>query len=70
MLSWWFNKHLKFPPILLLRRYLKIAWKLAEDRELLDEQIENVTALPINLDDIPTKYPNPTELSLWVDAVK
>lgn len=70
MLNWWFATRQEFPPILLLRRYLKMAWNLSEAASMLDESSAAATGLPFDINEIPTKYPAPPELCLWVIPIK
>jgi hypothetical protein len=69
MLDWWFATRSEFPPLLLLRRYLKIAWTLAEAAGVLDLGITAATGLPFDIQKVPTKYPPPLEVRLWVIAI-
>lgn len=64
----WMNKKEKFPPILLLRRYLKIIAKYCEDREIMDMSLEEVKELnlPFCIKNLPTEFPPLTELKLWI----
>ena len=65
-LEWWFTKKEGFPPLLLLRRYLKTAWELARTAELLETSLDGCAALPLAFGRVPTKYPPPKELRLWI----
>lgn len=62
----WFAKRNQFPPLLLLRRYLKLAIETSRARNLLDVPLSMVPELPFVLSAIPTQFPPPAELRLWV----
>jgi len=67
-LEWWSRKQQTFPPLMLLRRYLKLALEHSGDRELLAASLDELPVLPFSTEKIPTKYPAPTELILHVPA--
>ncbi|MBR4029664.1 MAG: HNH endonuclease [Alistipes sp.] len=62
----WYNKRQCFPPLLIIRRYLKIVYLYCEANNLLEQQLEDVDSntLPFRLDLIPTEYPEPSKLRL------
>jgi len=62
----WLAGRSQFPPILLLRRYLKLAVEMTKDRNLMDTPISEAPELPFTLAAIPLRYPPPGELKLWV----
>jgi hypothetical protein len=68
MLDWYLGKGI-FPPLLLLRRYLKVVIKISIDNEVLDTKIDDAPSLPFSLTSVPHKFPKPSELSLWVVAM-
>jgi hypothetical protein len=59
----------RFPPLLLLRRYLKLAFRHCEGAGLLDTDATDVAGLPFDLDALPVTFPPPSELVLWVQVV-
>ena len=59
----------QFPPLLLLRRYLKLAIEISRDRNLMDTPIADVQELPFSLSAIPKAFPPPEQLRLWVVEV-
>ena len=59
----WMRKRGVFPPILLLRRYLKIVSRDCEEAGCMDRDL---AALPFDLGCLPTDFPQPGELVLWV----
>lgn len=62
----WLVKKNEFPPILLLRRYLKIAIEMCRERNLLDVPVAAAPELPFSLSAIPQAFPQPSQLRLWV----
>lgn len=65
----WLAQSDRFPPILLLRRYLKLAIRHCIDNGLIDLGIEDAPTLPFDLHAIPMKYPDPPELVLWITPI-
>lgn len=62
----WFARREAFPPLLLLRRYLKLAFEYFTTERLMDETIEEVPPSPFTLEHLPRKFPAPEHLVLWV----
>ena len=62
----WMGKKGIFPPLLLLRRYLKLAIDLASAAGAMDTPLGTPSPLPFALDAIPMNFPAPTGLQLWV----
>ncbi|MEZ4474375.1 MAG: HNH endonuclease [bacterium] len=62
----WLAEKGRFPPLLILRRYMKLAFRYFEDRDQLDGP--DPGDHPFELDALPMQYPSPTELILWVAA--
>lgn len=68
-LEWLATKN-EFPPLLLLRRYLKLAVEISRERNLLGTLLTEAPFLPFQLSAIPQTYPAPSRLRLWVlDAI-
>ena len=68
MLAWMQAKG-RFPPILLLRRYIKIVAQYCEDHGRLDtalDRLDDEPAMPFDVRNLPTKFPPLDELVLWV----
>lgn len=65
VLQWLSGKGL-FPPILLLRRYLKIVICYCMENSIMDTPIIDAPHMPFSLLFIPHKYPPLSELRLWV----
>lgn len=66
-LEWWAKKHIDFPPLMLVRRYLKLAIVTVGRLGLLNSPIDEATGLPFNLAAVPTVYPQPPDCRLVVD---
>lgn len=63
----WLQKKIQFPPILLLRRYLKLAIAISRARNLMATPLAAAPDdLPFSIAAIPQEFPQPTELRLWV----
>jgi len=65
-LEWWERKHGSFPPLMLLRRYLKLSIEYSRGHNLLEHDLGDLPPLPFRIDHIPTTYPGPTEAILIV----
>lgn len=63
----WFERKGEFPPLLLLRRYLKVIYRYCHDYNLLDSPLEELGNSPFAFSAIPTRFPGPAALRLWVD---
>ena len=63
-LEWLANRG-EFPPLLLLRRYLKLAIEYCESEGLLDQELEDTQVVPFALGTVPRRFPSPKELVLW-----
>ncbi len=62
----WLAERNQFPPVLLLRRYLKLAIEICRERNLMDTLIVEAPELPFRLSSIPWLYPAPSQLRLWI----
>ena len=62
----WLTERNQFPSILLLRRYLKLAIEICQERNLMDTPVSEAPELPFSLSAIPKTYPQPNQLQLWV----
>lgn len=62
----WLTQRKQFPPLLLLRRYLKLAIELCRERALMNTPLEKPPEVPFSLTAIPLSYPRPSQLTLWV----
>jgi hypothetical protein len=65
VLEWLASKG-EFPPLLLLRRYLKLTIEHCQSAELMASIVAEVPELPMSISAIPLRYPAPSELRLWV----
>ena len=62
----WLAQRNQFPPILLLRRYLKLAIDICREKNLMNTLLTEAPELPFSLSTIPQTYPQPNQLCLWV----
>ncbi len=65
----WFSQRGEFPPLLLLRRYLKLAIEYCRENDLLVMGVDSARELPFALDAIPRSFPKPSLLALWRTAL-
>ena len=67
MLKWMHSKG-AFPPVLLLRRYLKLVARYCVESDLLELDLETAARLdlPFELSLLPHHFPPLDELTLWV----
>ncbi len=65
----WLATRGQFPPLFILRRYLKLAIAMSHERNLMNIRIEEAPTLPFSLSVIPKTYPLPSQLKLWVVKV-
>src|SRR5574337_241022 len=56
----------QFPPLLLFRRYLKLAIELGREKNVMDAPLNNAPNPPFDLNAIPSSFPQPSALVLWV----
>lgn len=61
----WFNEKGQFPSLLLLRRYLKLAIELCQNKEIMDIELSKAPEIPISISEIPVSFPQPNQLKLW-----
>jgi hypothetical protein len=66
----WMNDKGQFPPLMTLRRYLKIAIIWSINNELMEFEIQAVKDLdiPFNIDLIPIRFPPPKRLCLTAES--
>lgn len=62
----WYKERGIFPPLLVLRRYLKQVYRYCLELGLMDKALQELddSALPFSLSEIPTVFPKCSELSL------
>lgn len=62
----WYGTRNDFPPLLVLRRYLKLVYQFCSESKILDMKIEMLddSGWPFKLKNIPTNYPSPKDLRL------
>ena len=62
----WYKRKEEFPPLLLVRRYLKLAIQYCEKHGIMEQTVAGVSSsIPFGFYNIPAKYPKPCTLSLW-----
>ena len=62
----WLASRRAFPPLLLLRRHLKLAIGHCREFDLLNLPADGAADLPFDLEAVPLRFPRPAELCLWV----
>jgi len=62
----WLAGRDQFPPLLLLRRFLKLATAIAAEAGAMDALLTEAPPLPFSLPAIPTRFPPPQEAKLWI----
>lgn len=62
----WLARREQFPPLLLLRRYLKLSVDFSKQNGLMVVPTKDATNLPFSLPAIPHDFPPPEKLILWV----
>lgn len=65
----WLKERGEFPPLLLLRRYLKLAIQSCRDQNLMAMSLAGAPTVPFSLGAIPRIYPQPDQLRLWVTGL-
>jgi len=65
----WLAQRNEFPPVLLLRRYLKVAIEISRKMNLMDVPLAEAPQLPFSLAAIPKVYPPPDQMRLWVTEI-
>ena len=61
----WLANHGQFPPLLLLRRYLKLAIEHCSEHGLMEQPVAEASDLPFALHALPRSFPPPSTLVLW-----
>ncbi len=62
----WLSSRDQFPPLLRLRRYLKIAIDISKEQGVMDTLLTEAPPLPFSLSAIPQTFPAPDQLRLWI----
>ncbi len=62
----WYAERNEFPPLMLLRRYLKLVYAYCVSADIMNSSIEEIddTTFPFNFTNIPISYPQPCDLKL------
>jgi hypothetical protein len=60
----WYNKRTEFPPLMVLRRYLKLLIVYCEDHGIMDTQFDmlNKIETPFQIDALPLEFPQPEKI--------
>ncbi|MCF7989355.1 MAG: HNH endonuclease [Thiohalocapsa sp.] len=66
----WMQQNKRFPSLMVLRRYLKLAidWSVENDAMNLSIESARASQLPFNVDFVPTQFPTPDALCLVAQA--
>ena len=64
--DWWPRSHSSFPPLMLIRRYLKVALVVVEQRGLAEVLPAQALGLPFVPSSIPLTYPPPVDCVMWI----
>lgn len=65
----WYNARSEFPPLLLLRRYLKVVIEVCDVLDVMDVPLKEAPTLPFSLSSIPHSFPKPDRLTLWCSSL-
>ena len=63
LFAWWFTYRQDFPPLFVVRIYLKQAIEYFTSRNLMDSPISEVQKNPFALETVPKTFPTPSSLS-------
>jgi len=68
LMQWYIDKN-EFPPLMIIRRYLKLIYNFCLNNDLLNEEIEKLINkdLPFNILLVPIKFPKPDTLVLTIN---
>jgi DNA-directed RNA polymerase subunit RPC12/RpoP len=68
LMQWYIDKN-EFPPLMIIRRYLKLIYNFCVNNDLLNEDIEMLINkdLPFNISLVPIKFPKPDTLILTIN---
>ena len=60
----WYNEKQSFPPLMVLRRYIKLVYNYCYSNDLLDLKLEDqkLGNLPFSIKSLPIHYPTPNKL--------
>jgi 5-methylcytosine-specific restriction endonuclease McrA len=64
----WYAVRGKFPPLLMLRRYLKLAVDHCRAHDLMAYSLATAPPLPFDIAALPKTFPAPSGLALWQDS--
>lgn len=68
----WLRESGQFPPLMVLRRYLKLVHQFCSENGLLEEEYRSVddSSFPFKFEGIPTDYPVPGSLTLLIEQTQ
>ena len=61
--AWWFECRAGFPPLFVVRVYLKLAIAYSIDRQIMEHKCVDSRDHPFSFEQIPTNFPQPTTLT-------
>lgn len=63
LMEWYESKNI-FPPLSILRRYLKIVYKYCVEHDIMDKELKSIDEkkLPFRIDLLPKEFPQPKEI--------
>jgi hypothetical protein len=64
----WYKLKQAFPPLYVLRRYIKLAIEYCAEEGLLDKKLSEVNGSRVAIHEIPLDFPNPNEVCLFIPA--
>ncbi|MDT8334441.1 MAG: HNH endonuclease [Desulfurivibrionaceae bacterium] len=65
----WMNLKNQFPPLMILRRYLKLIIEYCDNQNLMDFPIEELRNknYPFNIEFVPVNFPKPSQLKMVME---
>jgi len=68
----WYSKKGEFPPLYILRNYMKLVMQYCNENNLMEEQVSKIhnLNLPFSIEFIPMEFPNPSELVFFKSVNK
>ena len=62
----WYKRKNEFPPLYVLRRYIKLAIEYCEEEGLLDKRLDEVGEIRFAIQELPLDFPKPRDVVLFV----
>lgn len=63
----WYKEKQSFPPLYVLRRYIKLAIEYCQEEGLLDKKLDDVGEIRIAIQEMPLIFPKPKEVCMFVN---